>query len=82
MSDEKINSWRDIAAIIRRHSKDPEEAARSIMAAFNNTPQQITAETVRRVMDAMGGLIGSGTKPDDWLDYEAIAQRANVEQEK
>ena len=41
----------------------------------------ITAETVRRVLDAMGGLIGSGTKPDDWLNHEAIAQRANQEDE-
>lgn len=44
-------------------------------------PQPITAETVRRVLDAMGGLIGSGAKPDDWLDHEAIAQRANQEDE-
>lgn len=45
-------------------------------------PQPITAETVRRVLDAMGGLIGSGAKTDDWLDYEAIAHRANQQEEK
>lgn len=53
-----------------------DESARRIAAL-----PPITAETVRRVLDAMGGLIGSGAKPDDWLNYEAIAHRAN-QQEK